>query len=97
VPLVGSSGPTSAEAPFTLDTLERLAEDRIIRRFDHKNFNIDTPEFGGASGVNPSVENIARVFFELLEPGVREAGGGGANLRSLTVWETDRTSATYPG
>lgn len=85
---------TGGKAPsFTLDTLERLAEERIIQRFDHKNLNTDTREFATAGGLNPSVENIARVFFDLLESGVRDAG---AQLRSVTVWETDRTSSTYP-
>lgn len=81
---------------FGLDDLERLAEETIIRRFDHKNLNADTREFSPPAGVNPSVENIARVFYDLLAPAVRAAPGGAA-LRSVTVWETDRTSSTYPG
>jgi 6-pyruvoyltetrahydropterin/6-carboxytetrahydropterin synthase len=79
---------------FSLDTLEQLAESTIVQRFDHKNLNTDTTEFAPGRGLNPSVENIARVFFDLLKEPVRSAGG---ELRSLTVWETDRTSSTYPG
>lgn len=85
---------SKARAPFSLDTLERLAEETIVQRFDHKNLNTDTAEFAPEGGLNPSVENIAKVFYDLLEPPVRNAGG---ELRSLTVWETDRTSSTYPG
>jgi 6-pyruvoyltetrahydropterin/6-carboxytetrahydropterin synthase len=81
---------------FSIDDLERLAEERIIQRFDHRNLNVDTREFA-AGGLIPSVENIARVFYTLLAPAVAAAGGGGAELRSMTVWETDRTSSTYPG
>ncbi len=82
--------------------LERLVQEAIIERYDHKHLNLDCPEFDEArGGVNPSVEHIARVFFERLAPRV-DAWGGGASrgvisLRSVTVWETDRTSATYPG
>jgi 6-pyruvoyltetrahydropterin/6-carboxytetrahydropterin synthase len=86
------------ESPrFGIDDLERLAEERVIQRFDHRNLNVDTREFAPGEGLIPSVENIARVFYDLLAPAVREAGGGAAELRSITVWETDRTSSTYPG
>lgn len=75
--------------------VERLAEEAILARFDHTHLNEDTAEFRTGEGVNPSVENIARVFFELLEPRVKQADPG-ADLVSMTVWETDRTSSTYP-
>jgi 6-pyruvoyltetrahydropterin/6-carboxytetrahydropterin synthase len=85
-------------AGFSLDELERLADDVILQRFDHKNLSTDVPEFAApprGSGVNPSVEQIARVFFELLAPAIERASPD-ARLRSITVWETDRTSSTYP-
>jgi 6-pyruvoyltetrahydropterin/6-carboxytetrahydropterin synthase len=83
--------------PFALPQLERVVEDTIIRRFDHKHLNEDTPEFAysGPHPVTSSVENIARVFFDLLAPAVRLASPE-AELRSVTVWETDRTCSTYP-
>jgi 6-pyruvoyltetrahydropterin/6-carboxytetrahydropterin synthase len=82
---------------LTLQSLERLADRLIIQRFDHRYLNNDTEEFrtGARGGLNPTVENIARVCYDLLAPAIaREAPG--ATLRSLTVWETDRTSCTYP-
>lgn len=82
-----------AASTFSLATLESLAAGVLLDRFDHKHLNEDTIEFSQAQGVIPSVENIARVFFTLLAPAIRDAG---AELRSMTVWETDRTSATYP-
>lgn len=85
----------SADAPFTTRMLERATDAAIIGRFDHKNLNADTPEFADGRGVNPSVENIARVFFTLLEPEIARASSA-ARLRSVTVWETDRTCATFP-
>jgi 6-pyruvoyltetrahydropterin/6-carboxytetrahydropterin synthase len=71
-------------------------DETIIQRFDHKYLNVDTQEFRAeAGGLNPSVENIAKVCFDLLAPAIRRAAPG-VELRSITVWETDRTSCTYP-
>lgn len=84
-----------AASPFTVQMLERATDETIIERFDHKHLNLDTVEFADEGGVNPSVENIARVCFALLEPVIRGVSGAAA-LRSVTVWETDRTCATYP-
>jgi 6-pyruvoyltetrahydropterin/6-carboxytetrahydropterin synthase len=81
---------------FGLVDLERVAARTILDRFDHTHMNMDTPEFDcSRGGVNPSVENIAKVFFDLLAPAIaRETKD--ATLVSMTVWETDKTSATYP-
>ncbi|HYE60477.1 MAG TPA: 6-carboxytetrahydropterin synthase [Phycisphaerales bacterium] len=86
----------AAGVGFDLQTLERVAQRAIIDRFDHKHLNVDTEEFCvERGGVNPSVENIAKVFFGLLREAVA-AEARGVALRQITVWETDRTSATYP-
>jgi 6-pyruvoyltetrahydropterin/6-carboxytetrahydropterin synthase len=81
---------------FTHGDLTALTSAIIIERFDHKHLNVDTPEFKEPGGVLPTVENIARVFFELLSPHVSKRSTT-AELVNLTVWETDRTSSTYPG
>jgi 6-pyruvoyltetrahydropterin/6-carboxytetrahydropterin synthase len=87
---------TRGTPSFTLQDLERLSQSTIIERFDHKHLNQDTAEFDlTKGGVNPTVENIARVFYELLSKAIATKGKG-AKLRAMTVWETDRTSATYP-
>lgn len=87
---------TAAAAPFTLQMLEQITAERVINRFDHTHLNEDTAEFNTSrGGVNPSVENIAKVCFELLSPAIAAASPE-ARLRSVTVWETDKTSATYP-
>lgn len=88
------TGGTGAKG-FTLADLERITKSAVLDAFDHTHLNVDTPEFRDGSGVNPSVENIARVFFERLRPAI--AGHGGAELASVRVWETEKTSATYPG
>ena len=77
-------------SPFTLQSLERIVNETVIRRFDHKHLNMDTAEF---ANVNPSVENIARASHGLLEEPIRAAG---ARLARVTLWETEKTSCSYP-
>lgn len=88
--------PVGATQAFRLTDLERIVAETILARFDHTHLNEDTPQFDQRlpGGLNPSVENIARVFFDLLGP---EIARHHARLRSVTVWETDKTSCTYPG
>lgn len=85
---------TERGGSLSLAELERVTQSTLIDPFDHKHLNLDTPEFRDGSGVNPTVENIARVFFGLLAPAIQGLGRD-ARLREITVWETDRTSATY--
>ena len=79
--------------PLTVDAIERITDSLVIERFDHKHLNDQTTEFAPGGGLNPSVENIAKVCFGLLQGPIGEAGG---ELRAVTVWETDRTCCTYP-
>ncbi len=79
---------------FSLATLERLVDEHILKPYDHTHLNEDTRAFNiAAGGVNPSVENIAKVFYEALAPAVKATGT--ARLRSIRVWETEKTSAEY--
>lgn len=88
--------PLNGGTRFSLDDLERLTIEAVIDRFDHTHLNIDRAEFSPGKGLNPSVENIAKVCYDLLAPTI--AGHpGGARLTSVTVWETDKTSCTFPG
>jgi 6-pyruvoyltetrahydropterin/6-carboxytetrahydropterin synthase len=75
---------------MTAAALEAIVMREVIDRFDHRHLNADCAEF---AALNPSVENIARVCHGLLDAPVRS---GGARLRRVTVWETEKTSATYP-
>lgn len=94
--------PAGAAAPgFQLSDLERLTAETIIERFDHKHLNLDCPEFNPQAsppGLNPSVENIAMVCYNLLAPRIDDLARHGkpARLRCVTVWETEKTSATFP-
>ena len=83
--------PDSAQ-PFTLTDLERCTGKTIIDRFDHKHLNTDVPEF---AGLIPSVEMIAKIAFDLLAPEIERESRGAARLVRITIWETEKTSATY--
>lgn len=86
--------PAVRTTPGALDLpeLERLTKANVIDRFDHKHLNEDLDDFAGEVA---SVEHIAQRCYELLAPGVADAGG---ELESVTVWETEKTSCTYaPG
>lgn len=69
--------------------LEQVVKQRVIDRFDHKHLNEDCAEF---RSVNPSVENIARVIWGLLD-----GQFGTARLAKVRVWETPKTYAEYSG
>ncbi len=82
-PLGGTDGPS-------MPAIETIVGREVIDRFDHRNLNLDCEEF---RTLNPSVEHIAAVAYGRLREPIAALGG---NLRSVTVWETDKTSATYP-
>jgi hypothetical protein len=75
---------------FGFHALGEAIEDEVMRRFDHRNLNLDFPEF---ATLNPSVEHIAFVCHDLLAPRIARDG---AKLRFVRVWETDKTSCRYP-
>lgn len=62
----------------------------VMETLDHKFLN----DFAPFDTVNPSAENIARYFYEQTAQQL-PAAPHGARLASVTVWETDVTSATY--
>jgi 6-pyruvoyltetrahydropterin/6-carboxytetrahydropterin synthase len=77
------------ESATLLGPLEKVVNQRVIERFDHKNLNVEVAEF---SHRTPSVENIAAVIYGLLKPAVAELGG---KLSAVKVWETGKTSCEY--
>jgi 6-pyruvoyltetrahydropterin/6-carboxytetrahydropterin synthase len=78
-------------APSTLATLpkiERIVDEAVVSRFDHKHLNSEVPEFAERI---PTVENIAAVAYGLL----KERFAGQIQLASVTVWETPKTWCEY--
>jgi 6-pyruvoyltetrahydropterin/6-carboxytetrahydropterin synthase len=68
---------------------EALVKQYVIDRLDHKNLNIDVAEF---KELIPTVENIAMTIYRLLK---NRFTGIGAELASVTVWETPKTWCEY--
>jgi 6-pyruvoyltetrahydropterin/6-carboxytetrahydropterin synthase len=78
----------AAEA-FTIGDFERAVDERFISIVDHKNLNVDVQQFGS---LIPTVENIASVAWDRLS-----GHFGPARLVRVSVWETDKTCASYSG
>jgi 6-pyruvoyltetrahydropterin/6-carboxytetrahydropterin synthase len=81
--------PGSDGCVIGMGDLERIVETSVIDKLDHKHLNLEVPEF---KTLNPSVENIAKVIYTLLKPGLN---AGKRKLASVTVWETPRTWCEY--
>jgi 6-pyruvoyltetrahydropterin/6-carboxytetrahydropterin synthase len=79
-------------AVVALPRLEQLVKERVIDRLDHQHLNTDTPEF---AALNPSVENIARVIWQMLVDHIGTVCRG--RLHRVRVWETAKTCAEYAG
>jgi len=62
----------------------------VIDKLDHKHLNEDVPAFAQR---NPSVENIVKVVWSMLEGKLP----GGAKLDEVKVWETGKTVCAYRG
>lgn len=87
VTLVGQPDDTGMLAD--VPTFERTVAEAAIDRLDHKNLNVEVPEFRETI---PSVENIAQVVYRLLKP---KFEGQRGTLASVTVWETPKTWCEY--
>lgn len=74
---------------INLKDLKDIIEREVEERFDHKNLNLDCPEFTDRI---PTVENICIVIHELLRPHIAPHLDLGIRL-----YETPRNFAEYPG
>lgn len=73
---------------INLKELKDIIKEEIEDRFDHKNLNLDCPEF---NGLMPSVENMVYVIWTIL----REKLDDKFDLR-VRLYETPRNFAEYP-
>ncbi len=72
-----------------LPALEKVVSENAIDKLDHKNLNTEVPEFRETI---PTVENIAMVIYRMLKNRFTSVG---ADLASVTVWETPKTWCEY--
>ena len=72
-----------------IPAFERIVAETVIDPFDHKHLNSEVPQF---RELIPSVENIAKVIYTMLNPMFKT---GSTKLHSVTVWETPKTWCEY--
>jgi 6-pyruvoyltetrahydropterin/6-carboxytetrahydropterin synthase len=63
----------------------------VTDRLDHQMIN-DLEPF---KVTNPSAENLAKYFFDESNTRLQAVTNGRVHIRSVTVYETDSTTATY--
>ena len=73
---------------FDLGILNKLIKNEIESRFDHKNLNLDCPEF---KDLNPSAENIVVVIWQILRGHIDAK----YDLK-VRLFETPRNFVEYP-
>ena len=71
-----------------LDEVKRIVEQHVVSYLDHRNLNLDVPEF---RELNPTTENLVVVIWRLLE------GRLPGRLARLVLWETPRNYVVYEG
>jgi 6-pyruvoyltetrahydropterin/6-carboxytetrahydropterin synthase len=87
VKVIGEPAPETGYV-IDLKILSDLIDETVLQKFDHKNLNLDVPEF---KNLNPTAENIAIVIYNLLRPKIDE-------LLDVQVrlYETERNFVEYP-
>ena len=85
------TGPIEPDTGFVMDVkiLKDLIKSEIEDALDHKNLNLDVPEF---ELLNPTAENIAVVIYNRLKPHIAQE----LSLK-ITLYETPRNFVTYEG
>jgi len=88
------AGEPDAVTGFVVDLkwLKGVMEREVLSAYDHKNLNLDAPEFEQQI---PTTENIAVAAWRRLEPSINSANG--ARLSRIRVYETPEIFAEYRG
>ncbi|MDZ4663268.1 MAG: 6-carboxytetrahydropterin synthase [Bacteroidota bacterium] len=87
VKLVGEVDPKTGYV-FDMKLLGDIIKNEIVERFDHKNLNLDVPEF---KNLNPTAENIVMVIYDILRKKIDNRYE--LNLR---LYETERNFVEFP-
>jgi 6-pyruvoyltetrahydropterin/6-carboxytetrahydropterin synthase len=75
-----------------LGELDRILAGEVKNRFDHRNINVDVPEFADGELV-PSGENLARFIFDRVQLRLPDS----VTIDSVKIAEDGTLSATYRG
>jgi len=87
--IVSVTGEIDKETGYVIDmkVLKDIIKEEIEDAFDHKNLNIEVPEF---KDLNPTAENIVVVIYKKIRPKLN------SNLDlEITLYETPRNFVTY--
>ena len=89
--IISVTGAIDPETGYVIDTkiLSELIKVHIEEAFDHKNLNLDVPEF---LDLNPTAENIAVVIWNKLRSYIDTT-----KELEITLYETPRNFVTYKG
>jgi 6-pyruvoyltetrahydropterin/6-carboxytetrahydropterin synthase len=84
-------GQIDPETGYVIDLkiVKDLVKSEIEERFDHRNLNLDCPEF---NNIIPTAENIAVVCWNLLRAKLDTNYG-----LSVRLWETENNVVEYDG
>ena len=88
--IIQITGTINPETGYVIDMkdLSVLAQEEVVKKFDHKNLNLDVPEF---ENLNPSAENKAVVIYHKLR--VKIAAELDLKIR---FYETERNFVEFP-
>jgi 6-pyruvoyltetrahydropterin/6-carboxytetrahydropterin synthase len=77
-------GPVDERTGMLIDlgALDRVVNEEVVHRYDHRHLNLDLPEF---RDLNPTSENLVRVIWDRLASKI-----DGARLHRVTIRETER-------
>lgn len=89
--VVSVTGEIDPETGYVVDmkVLKDLIKNEIEDALDHKNLNVEVPEF---EKLNPTAENIAVVIFNRLRPHIQAT-----KELEIVLYETPRNFVTYSG
>lgn len=86
------TGTLDPETGFIVDLglLDHVLAEEVTARFDHRNINVDVPEFADGALI-PSGENLSRFICERVQARLGDA----ARVISVAIAEDDTLSVTY--
>jgi 6-pyruvoyltetrahydropterin/6-carboxytetrahydropterin synthase len=87
VKVIGEPDPDTGYV-YDMKELSDLIKKNVTNRFDHKNLNLDVPEF---KEINPTAENIVIVIYDILRKEIDQK----FDLQ-IRLYETERNFVEYP-
>lgn len=89
--IVSVTGEVNTETGYVIDikTLKEIIKEEVEDHFDHKNLNLDVPDF---KNLNPTAENIVVVIYNKIRPRIKPE-----HDLEVTLYETPRNFVTYSG